>query len=201
MQGLGPEDDVDEGRAVEQRRAFLAGHAAPHADEQVRVGVLELLQPPQVRAHLVLRLVADGAGVEDDEIGILGLGRALPTLFGLKDVGDLLRVVGVHLAPEGAHVDLVRGHGVYPEAKAGDVTGSERRNTGVGARKWRSGDLVRREGARGGTPSPLDSYPPAFRERRDIALEAAAAKMGNSRVYGGGSGTRTPDLRIMIPSL
>jgi hypothetical protein len=47
VQGLRAEDDVDVGRAGDDRRAFLAGHAAADADHQVRIGALQVRTRPR----------------------------------------------------------------------------------------------------------------------------------------------------------
>jgi hypothetical protein len=55
--------------------------------------------------ELLGRLLAHGAGVDEDEVG-LGGARDRLVAFGLQHAGDLLGVVDVHLAAEG--LDEVR---------------------------------------------------------------------------------------------
>src|SRR6185369_12639152 len=65
-----------------------------------------VLHASEVREHLLLRLFAHRAGVEDDEVGVF---RALGRLHAValaQHVGDPVRVVLVHLAAERAQVDL-----------------------------------------------------------------------------------------------
>src|SRR5262249_34259130 len=63
---------------------------------------------PEGREHLVLGLLPDGAGVEDDEIRPLCRGRR-PVTDGRQRLAHPERVVDVHLAAEG--VDEVALHG------------------------------------------------------------------------------------------
>jgi hypothetical protein len=73
---------------------------------------LELLQvahPAEVVEHLLLRLFAHRAGVEQDDVGFLGIVGLDRALAAGQDVGHLVRVVLVHLAAEGADEDFL-GH-------------------------------------------------------------------------------------------
>ena len=79
VQGLRAEHHVDEGRARHDGRAFLAGHAAADADDEIGVGLLEMAHPAEVVEHLFLRLLAHRAGVEQDDVGVfrrVGRGQA-----------------------------------------------------------------------------------------------------------------------------
>jgi hypothetical protein len=102
MQGLRAEDDVDVGRARDDRRALLTGHATADADDQVGIGQLQQAHPAEVVENAFLRLLAHRAGVEEDDVGVVG-GVGLDDFFGCSEhVGHLVRIVLVHLAPEGA---------------------------------------------------------------------------------------------------
>ncbi|OIQ75414.1 hypothetical protein GALL_429140 [mine drainage metagenome] len=109
MQGLRTEDQVHIGRALDDGRTFLAGDAAGHADAQPRLFALERAQPPQIAEYLVLRLLADRAGVEQDEIGVLGILHGFVVLVGAEHVDHLGRVVRVHLATEGLDIEFFHG--------------------------------------------------------------------------------------------
>ena len=50
---------------------LLLGHAAAHADDLVRVAALHVDQGAQVAQHPLLRVLPDGAGVQDDDLGLL----------------------------------------------------------------------------------------------------------------------------------
>ncbi len=110
VQGLRAEDHVDIGRAVADRRAFLAGHAAADTNYQVRVGQLQLTPAAELGEHLVLRLLADRAGIEQDHVGVFGLFRDLQGLMLAQQVDHARAVVLVHLATVGFDIELL-GHG------------------------------------------------------------------------------------------
>ena len=104
VQGLRSEHQVDVGRALDDRRAFLAGDAAADADQ--RALVLQVLDPAEVAEHLVLGLLAHRAGVEQDQVGLVDVVGRLVARGGVQHVGHLVRVVDVHLAAEGLDEDL-----------------------------------------------------------------------------------------------
>ena len=59
----------------------LLGHAAAQADELAGVAALHVDQRPQVAQHPLLRVLPDGAGVDDDHVGLLlVLGEAVAHL-------------------------------------------------------------------------------------------------------------------------
>src|SRR2546423_3556494 len=60
----------------------------------------------EVRVHLLLGLVSHRAGIEDDDIGLFWTLGALGALRRAQHVRDLVRVVLVHLAAEGAKEKL-----------------------------------------------------------------------------------------------
>ncbi len=100
--GLGPEHDVDEGRAFEDFLALGLGDAASDRDQGLGgpLGGPAFLDPPQpakLGIDLLRRLLADMAGVEDDQVGIVG-----PVRLGVterrQDVCHARGVVDVHLA-------------------------------------------------------------------------------------------------------
>ena len=124
MQRLRAENHVDVGGAGDDRRAFLAGDAAADADHQVGFGELEQSHPAEVVEDTLLRFLAHRAGVEQNDVGVF-------RRVGLDDVfrrgeyvGDFVRIVLVHLAPESAdeqffcHVFLVSFWGV-PKSRPG----------------------------------------------------------------------------------
>jgi len=137
VQGLRAEHQVHERRALDDRLAFLRGHAAAHADDDFAAFVLQALPHAQLAEHLFLRLFADGAGIDQDDVGVVrGIGQ-FQAIAGGKHVGHLGRVVLVHLATVGLDVEL-----------AFDLVGLARtsgqgneRGTARGGRKdvWRPG--------------------------------------------------------------
>ena len=64
VQGLRAEHQVDERRTLDDRFAFLRGDAAADADDDFAALVLQALPHAQLAEHLLLRLLADGAGVD-----------------------------------------------------------------------------------------------------------------------------------------
>lgn len=79
MVGLGPEDEVHRRRPLDDLFTFSLRHASCHGDQ--RLGTLPcpvLLHPPelaQLGIDLFRRLLANMAGVEDDEVGLFGMAR------------------------------------------------------------------------------------------------------------------------------
>jgi hypothetical protein len=102
VQGLRAEHDIDVRRAGDDGFALLAGDAAADADHQVRIQLLQVLDPAEVVENLLLRLLAHRAGVEQDDVGFFRVVGLDDTFGGIEHVGHLVRVVLVHLAPESA---------------------------------------------------------------------------------------------------
>jgi hypothetical protein len=106
------QDQVHVGGALEDRPPLLLRHAAADAQDHVRALLLEGLETSQLREHLLRRLLPDGAGVEEHDVGLLGSARGDVSLLGQR-ARQLLGVVHVHLtAPGGDPVatsGLVRG--------------------------------------------------------------------------------------------
>ena len=101
VQGLGAEDDVHIGRPAAQGFPFLGGDTATHADHQSRFFQLELLPATELVEHLLLGLLTDGAGIEQQDVCLLGLFGQRVAIAGVQQVGHLGRVVLVHLAAPG----------------------------------------------------------------------------------------------------
>jgi len=87
--------------ALENLFPFLLGHAAE--DSELLALGLQLLVIGEAMKHLLLGLVADRAGVVEDQVGLLdGLDLAIALLDERAD--DFLGVVDIHLASEGFEV-------------------------------------------------------------------------------------------------
>jgi hypothetical protein len=71
VQGLRAEHQVDVGRALADRLALLARHAAADADHQLRARCLPGPPAAELREDLLLRLLADGAGIQQQDVRIL----------------------------------------------------------------------------------------------------------------------------------
>ena len=102
LQPLRAEHDVDHVAVglLEQRVAFLLRHAAGDGDERPAPGLLaEHAQLAEPRIELLLGVLADAAGVDDDDVGVaLVVGRLVAGL--LQQARHPLGVVDVHLAAE-----------------------------------------------------------------------------------------------------
>ena len=103
----GPEGDVDVGVELEDPLALRLGVAAADGDHAVGVAPLARRRLAEVGRELRVGLLADRAGVEDDDVGVLGA-RRLAEAELLEHALDALGVVSVHLAAEGG--DVVAPH-------------------------------------------------------------------------------------------
>jgi hypothetical protein len=82
-------------------------HAAHHADDEVRLVRLEQAQLTQLGENLVLGLLPDRTGIDEDQVGLGLVGGQLPAVLA-KQAGYAFRVVLVHLAAVCDQVEL--GH-------------------------------------------------------------------------------------------
>ena len=103
----GPERDVDVGVELEDPLALRLGVAAADGDHAVGIAPLAGCRVAEVRRELRVGLLADRAGVEDDDVGLVRR-RRLAEAELLEHALDPLGVVGVHLAAEGG--DVVAAH-------------------------------------------------------------------------------------------
>ena len=93
-------------RALENLLAFLLRHAAQHAE--LLALLLQLLVVVQAVEDFLLGLVADGAGVVENQSGFFD-GLNLPVALGNQRPHDLFRVMGIHLAAKGFEVKRLLG--------------------------------------------------------------------------------------------
>ena len=77
-------------------------HAAAQADDLLGVGLFRVGQGAEIAVHALFRVVADGAGVEHDDVGLLGPVRKAAA-HRLQHTHDVLAVGHVLLAAEGVH--------------------------------------------------------------------------------------------------
>ena len=115
MVGLGAEDEVDGASAAHDFLAFRLGDAAGNGDDHLPprgcAVLLHAADLSQFGIDLLGRLLADVAGVEDDQVGLfgpIGLGIAQ----GCKHIAHALAVIDIHLAAVGLDEDLL-GEGVH----------------------------------------------------------------------------------------
>src|SRR5262249_36319996 len=102
---------------IDMRRPFadeflvLLRHAPEDADDLLRVSPLVVLERPEGAIDLVLRMLPDAAGVEEDHIRLLGIrGEFEPRAAQTPD--DQLAIEHVHLAADGFDVEFF-GHPSY----------------------------------------------------------------------------------------
>src|SRR6266540_3875345 len=86
----------------------IPGQTAGDHDPHARVPLLERLQMPEASIEPVVCVLSDRTRVEDHHLGVAGVLRPGISVR-LEKSGDPLRVVLVHLAPEGAH-EIATGH-------------------------------------------------------------------------------------------
>ena len=69
------EHEVHIGVALAQlfHHMLLVGHAAAQADHQAGLFLLQALERAHIAENALLGVLADGAGVEEDEVGVFGL--------------------------------------------------------------------------------------------------------------------------------
>ena len=103
---LGAHKDVYIGKAALQRGGLGAYHAAHQRDNRLRVALLEAGYRAEVADHFILGRLADYAGIQNDDIGVLGLGGGFQAQL-LQGGGQTLRVRRVHLAADGPDVIAV----------------------------------------------------------------------------------------------
>jgi hypothetical protein len=97
---MGAEHDVHVRHALYQRRPLLLGYAPDHGNDERRLALLERFEPAEIAKSLLLGLLPDGAGVQDNDIRLSGLFRSRITPFEQFGV-ELLGIQVIHLAPIG----------------------------------------------------------------------------------------------------
>jgi hypothetical protein len=105
---LGADDEVEVGEGVEEFGAAVLGHAAEDADEEARVAAFAAEEVAGFAEGFLFGEVADGAGVEEDDVGVGFVGDD-GVAAEAEHGGDGLGVAGVHLAAVGFEVDAVHG--------------------------------------------------------------------------------------------
>ena len=94
-----PEGDVHVGIELEEALALCLGVAPAHGDHLLRIALLERPRLGEVCGEALIRLLADRAGVEDEDVRALLLG-ALTQAELFEHALDPLGIVGVHLTSE-----------------------------------------------------------------------------------------------------
>ena len=87
---------------------LLIGHAAAQTDHQAGLFLLQALQRAHIAEHALFGVLTDGAGVEEDEVGVLGL--VAQTVADVhQNALDAFAVVDVLLAAVAVHKGQRRG--------------------------------------------------------------------------------------------
>ena len=105
VQRLRPENHVYPRRAAKDIFPFLARNTPADGNPHARAEFLQFADAPQIGKRFFLRLFADGAGDDHDEIGVVRFSNAFVPL-GAHEVDDARGVIVVHLAAEAAQVDF-----------------------------------------------------------------------------------------------
>ena len=111
LQALGAHYDVDDFPVGlrEERLSFLLRDASGHGDNRISTGLL--LQDSQLaktRVELLFGVLAHAAGVDDDHVRVLIVGRGLVSRL-IEQPRHPLRVVDVHLTAERLN-EIFPGH-------------------------------------------------------------------------------------------
>ena len=110
---LRADDEVDGRHAPHDLGALGLGDAADDRDHRVVAGggalVLQVADAPEIGVDLFGRLLADVAGVENDEIGFLD-GIRFAIALRRQRLGHALGIIDVHLTAERAHEHLAPRH-------------------------------------------------------------------------------------------
>ena len=105
MKCLRTKNNIDVRCAGKDLFALLARHTAPHSNHHVVFAgfFFSFSHTPQVRKNFFLSLFSNGACIKHHEICFVHILGPLITFFSQK-VGDLFRVIVIHLAAEAAKV-------------------------------------------------------------------------------------------------
>ena len=108
---LGTGEDVHVGEAAAEGVVLRPNHAAHHGDLEGGVFTLEVGERPELGSGAVLGVLADGASIEDDEVGVCGMIGGVPA-EAAEAGGELAGVGLVDLTADGpnvigAHCDLL----------------------------------------------------------------------------------------------
>mmetsp|Transcript_23809 Transcript_23809/g.42930 ORF Transcript_23809/g.42930 Transcript_23809/m.42930 type:complete len:289 (+) Transcript_23809:4260-5126(+) len=105
---------IDGGLTAHDLFALGLRNTACDTDFQIGVACFELLETPEFRIDLFRRLFADMASVQQDHIGVVGLGR-LDISLPAQRLGHAFAVIDIHLATIGLDEELFwRRHSAVP---------------------------------------------------------------------------------------
>lgn len=99
---MGAENEIHASPLFKERFTLLLRHAPAHSDHHVRIGALKLAHLSEGAVELLLPLLSDTAGINEHKLRFIRRVNGLVVLF--KDLVELLRIVFVHRATEGADI-------------------------------------------------------------------------------------------------
>ena len=154
---VGPGDEVEPRRLLDQRGAVVLRHASEQPQAQFGTGVLEARKLAQAPQHPFLGMLANRAGVEQDDVGVFGtagggISGAAQYPAHQLGVGDI-HLAAVRLDKDPRRPGLVlcglahRSHAVYQgrrisgprqSCQPSGTSNSQRRGRGVEAVLWSS---------------------------------------------------------------
>ncbi len=104
---VGPGDEVQPRRFLDQRGTVVLRHASQQSQPQLGTGMLEPCQVVQAPQHALLGMLANRTGVEQDDVGVLGTGGG-GVAGAAQHPADQLGVGDIHLATVGFDKDARR---------------------------------------------------------------------------------------------
>ena len=108
MNIVGAQDHIHIGRPLPDDVLIFLGQTTRYHDLTSGLGILPFLQRAKCAVELFIGMLANTAGVDYHNIGVVLDGGYLEAIS-LKQTGDALGIMVVHLTPEGAH-DVFAGH-------------------------------------------------------------------------------------------
>ena len=108
FQVVGTEDEIEVGEAPEKRVSDLLGDAAPHPEDSTRGGLLPVSKRSEIAVETVLGFLPDRTGVDDQETRFVSGFRVQPARV-MEQVGQLVRIVDIHLATVRSDVKALSG--------------------------------------------------------------------------------------------
>ena len=101
---VGPRDHVEERGLLHDRDAIVLRHASEQPDLHLRPRILEPRKLPQPMQHLLFGMLANRAGVEQDDVRIFDAVRSDVTRAA-QNGADRLRIGDIHLASVGLEIN------------------------------------------------------------------------------------------------
>jgi hypothetical protein len=106
---LGPEDHVDVRSTLKEVFPLLLGDAAAHPNNQLRVFAFEPFELAELAINLLLSLIANATGIQQDQVSTACLAGNLVT-EGNQNASHALRLILIHLAAVGNDCRAFRLH-------------------------------------------------------------------------------------------